>query len=57
MTMQHLTLEETADFLETATIEFTRDVGHAIIHTGKTRYGYRFVLVNDFDGETVVTGG
>ena len=31
--MQHLNLQQTADYLEAATIEHTHDAGHAIIHT------------------------
>jgi hypothetical protein len=52
--MQNLTLEQCADYLETATIEHTRDEGHAIIHTGRNALGVRFVLVNDMHGQTAL---
>lgn len=53
--MQHLSLPEVADYLELATIEFTHDVGHAIIHTGRRMDGVKFVLVNNAYGESVLT--
>jgi len=53
--MRLLNLSETADFLETATIEKTIDNGHAIIHTGTNQSGSRFVLMNNTEGETVLT--
>lgn len=53
--MRHLTIEETADFLESAAIEKTEDFGHAIVHYGRDTEGIRFVLLNDVQGETVVT--
>lgn len=53
--MRMLSLEQTADFLETATIEKSHDVGHAIIHTGISESGSRFVLVNNCYGETVLS--
>jgi hypothetical protein len=54
-TMQNLTLEQCADYLEAATIEHTRDEGHAIIHTGRNALGVRFILVNDMHGQTALT--
>lgn len=53
--MQNLTLEQCADYLETAIIEHTRDEGHAIIHTGRNALGMRFVLANDVHGKTALT--
>jgi D-aminopeptidase len=53
--MQHLTLEQTADYLETATIEHTHDAGYAVVHVGRNAAGASFVLVNDAHGRTVVT--
>lgn len=53
--MHHLTIQEVSAFLEAATIEQTIDEGHAIIHTGTTQSGERFVLVNNLQGETVLT--
>lgn len=53
--MRMLSLEQTADFIETAIIEKSHDVGHAIIHTGMSESGSRFVLVNNCYGETVLS--
>lgn len=53
--MRLLNLSQTADFLEAATIEKTIEAGHAIIHTGVSEAGSRFVLVNDCHGQTVLT--
>lgn len=52
--MRQLTLDQTADYLEFATIEQTHDVGHAFIHIGRGAFGARFVLVNNAHGETVL---
>lgn len=53
--MQHLTLEQAADFLEVATIEKTIDVGHTLVHTGTDEHGARFILMNDLNGNTTVS--
>lgn len=53
--MRILSLEQTADFLETANVEHSNDVGHAIIHIGVSESGARFVLVNDCHGNTALT--
>lgn len=53
--MKQLTLEQTADYLERATIERSHDVGHAIIHIGRNAFGVKFVLINNAFGETTVT--
>jgi len=55
--MRFLTESETADYLAAAIIEQSIDEEHAIIHTG-TAYGgdgCRFVLINDCNGQTVLT--
>lgn len=52
--MQHMDLEQAADYLEAATIDNTTDTGHAITHRGISAAGARFVLVNDFNGRTVL---
>ena len=52
--MEHITLQQTADFLENATIEQTVEYGHAIVHFGVSEAGSRFVLMNDCNGETVL---
>lgn len=53
--MQHMTMQQTADYLEAATIDSTTDSGHAIIHSGISAAGTRFVLVNDCHGRTALT--
>lgn len=55
--MQLLNLQQTADYLEAATIEDTIEAGHAVIHIGRTEAGAKFVLVNDHAGMTAVTEG
>lgn len=53
--MQNLTLQQAADYLESAVIEHTDDTGHAVIHTGRNAAGARFVMVNDCFGKSAVT--
>lgn len=53
--MKTMTLQQTADYLEAATIEQTLDRGHAITHIGTNAAGISFVLVNDYTGQTVVS--
>lgn len=53
--MKQLTLEQVADYLESATIEQSHDVGHAIVHIGRNEAGGRFVMVNDCYGKTTVS--
>lgn len=52
--MLYLTIEQAADYLETATIDRTIDAGHAIVHTGKNAAGVEFVMMNDASGKTVI---
>lgn len=52
-----LTLGEVADYLEDAIIHKTIDAGHAIIHIGESMAGHAFVLVNDGNGDSVLTEG
>ena len=53
--MKQLTLAQTADYLASATIEHSHDTGHAIVHVGRSALGVAFVLVNNAQGETVLT--
>ncbi len=53
--MQQISLEQTATYLESATVEQSIDTGHAIIHVGTSEAGHRFVLVNDAQGNTMLT--
>lgn len=52
--MKSISLQQTADFLEGATIERTLDAGDTIIHSGIGASGFRFILMNDCMGETVL---
>jgi hypothetical protein len=53
--MQKLTLAQTADYLDSATIERSHDAGHEIIHVGWNANGTRFIMVNNCYGETTVS--
>ena len=53
--MKFLTLQQTADYLEMAEVDQTLDQGHAIVHIGTSAAGAVFVLVNNFNGETMLT--
>lgn len=53
--MKTMTMQQAADYLETATITRTQDAGHAVTHIGTNAAGVPFVLVNDYTGQTVVT--
>lgn len=58
--MQHLTLEQAVDFMESATIEQSIDTGHTIIHIGNAGTAdspARFVLMNDMYGRTTLSMG
>ena len=52
---QSLTLEQTADYLEAATIENSIDSGCAITHIGTSPSGVKFILTNDAYGCTALT--
>ena len=52
--MQFFTLEETAEYLESATIQTTVDNQFCITHTGINMMGIEFVLINDWQGNTVL---
>lgn len=53
--MRYLNLEQTAEYLNEATIECSKDHGHAIVHTGISATGVKFVMINDAGGKTIVT--
>jgi hypothetical protein len=53
--MRNLTLEQTADYLESAEIQKSVNLGYAVIHQGISEAGHSFVLLNDWQGNTVVT--
>lgn len=55
--MQRITLEQVADYLETATIQHTHDLGHAIVHIGVSAAGSRFALMNDMHGNSTLSEG
>jgi hypothetical protein len=52
-----LDLGQAADYHEDATIEQSINAGFAMIHIGTNTAGARFVMVNDYNGDTVVTEG
>lgn len=52
--MKTLSLEQTADYLETAEIQTSVNLGYAVIHQGISDAGHRFVLLNDWQGNTVI---
>ena len=53
--MQFLTLDQAADYLESATIQTIVDNQFSITHTGVSMMGVKFVLINDAHGNTVLT--
>lgn len=55
--MRTLTPEETADYLEAATVIKSMDAGFAITHMGTNAAGLKFLLMTDCGGETTVTEG
>ena len=55
--MKHLTPEQTADYLESATITNSMDAGHAITHMGVNAAGQSFIMVTNCWEETVVSEG
>lgn len=52
--MRFISLEESADYLEAATIEQTLREQGTIVHIGKSSAGVRFVLINNIYGQTVL---
>ncbi|MFN3734862.1 hypothetical protein [Comamonas testosteroni] len=55
--MRTLPPEETADYLEAATVIKSMDAGFAITHMGINAAGIKFLLMTDCSGETTVTEG
>lgn len=53
--METLSLEQTADYLEAAEIQTSVNLGYAVIHQGINEAGCSFVLLNDWQGNTVIT--
>ena len=53
--MKSLSFEQTADYLDTATIDQSIDDGHAIIHIGKNKVGCKFIMVNNCMDETALS--
>lgn len=53
--MKSLSLEQTADYLDTAIIDQSIDEGHAITHIGKNKVGCNFIIVNNCMGETMLS--
>ena len=53
--MKTLSLEQTADYLDAATINQSIDEEHAIILIGKCDTGCKFIMVNNGMGETMVS--
>ena len=53
--MLYLTLEQTADYLESATIERTINTSWSVIHFGKNAAGVIFVMLNNVNGKTTVS--
>ena len=52
--MKKITLQECADYLESAEIENSFDKGFEIVHTGVSASGSKFVLINDAMGNTLL---
>jgi len=52
--MKKLTLEQTADYLESSKIEKSINMGFANVHIGISPAGIEFVLVSDVLGEVVL---
>ena len=51
---QQLTIQQAADYLETAAIKHTIDHGYALTHVGTNAAGAWFVMVNDAEGQTTL---
>lgn len=52
--MKNITMQECADYLESAEIENSVDLGNVIIHTGISSNGMQFILQNDCYGKTML---
>lgn len=52
--MRKLTLEQTADYVESSKIEKSINMGFANVHIGISPAGIEFVLVSDALGEVVL---
>lgn len=52
--MKILSLKRAIKYLETATIDQTRDIGSAYVLLGKNSAGMRFVMVNEWNGGAVL---
>lgn len=52
--MKILSLKRAMKYLETATLEKTRDIGSAFVLLGKNATGMRFVMVNERNGGAVL---
>lgn len=50
-------MQEVADYLELANIQQTIDKGHAIVHIGESIAGVSFILINNWEGQSVLTEG
>jgi hypothetical protein len=50
--MKSITLQDAADYLESATITTTHEMGHTIVQVGINEAGSSFVMVNDCFGST-----
>lgn len=53
--MKTLNLEQTANYLESASVQQTVNLGYAVVHQGISEAGHSFVLLNDWKGNSVVT--
>lgn len=52
--MQQLTIQQAADYLETAVITHTTDHGYVVTHVGTNAAGAAFVMLNDAEGQTAL---
>lgn len=52
--MQFLNLSDASDYLVTAKIEQTIEMGSSILHIGRSDADVRFCLINNCLGETVL---
>lgn len=52
--MKYLNLEQVADYLEFATIHKTIKTAFNIVHSGESKAGVDFILINNALGESVL---